>query len=171
MTELLDICREYTTAVRIKNNNVNSSGQRQMELSAYFTHCNLQPGHLALALSLAMTQAYKGGNFITAVAFARRVLELPDVVGQTEIRSRAQLVIRNSEQKARNEHTLNYDERNPFDIDCTELVPIYRGSPCVRCPYCRSAHSVKMKGHLCETCSLAVIGIETLGLVSQSHIK
>jgi coatomer protein complex subunit alpha (xenin) len=171
VTELLDICREYTTAVRIKNTNVNSSGQRQMELSAYFTHCNLQPGHLALALSLAMTQAYKGGNFINAAAFARRLLELPDLVGQNDIRSRAQLVIRNSEQKARNEHALNYDERNPFDIECTDLQPIYRGSPSASCPYCRSVHSTKMKGSLCVTCNLAVIGVETLGLVSQSHSK
>jgi len=172
VNELLEICREYTTAVRIKNTNVLSSGQRQMELSAYFTHCNLQPGHLALALNLAMSQSYKGGNFITAASFARRVLELPDMTGhQNDIRSKAQLVLKNSEQKARNEHTLNYDERNPFDIECNGLFPIYRGSPSILCPYCRSTHAPDMKGRVCATCNLAVVGVETLGLVSQSHTK
>merc|ERR1712086_1143617 len=76
--ELLNIAREYVTAVRLKHENASEGGIRQMELSAYFTHCNLQPSHVALALNLAMTQAYKGGNFITAAAFARRLLDLPD---------------------------------------------------------------------------------------------
>ena len=66
-----------------------------------------------------MTQSYKGGNFINAAAFARRVLELPDAAGHhNDMRKKAQLVLKNSEQKARNAHILNYDERNPFNIDC-----------------------------------------------------
>lgn len=171
VTELLDICREYMTAIRIKNANMKSSSQRQLELSAYFTHCNLQPGHLALALNLAMTQSYKGGNFINAAAFARRVLELPSLAHQNEIFSKAQLVLKNSEQKARNAHTLNYDERNPFQIDCKKLVPIYRGSPAAICSYCSSIYSPDAKGGLCATCNISLVGVETLGLVSLSSTK
>ena len=33
--------------------------QRSLELSAYFTHCNLQPAHLMLALKTAMAAAFK----------------------------------------------------------------------------------------------------------------
>jgi len=168
VSELLEICKEYTTAIRIKNVNLASSGQRQLELSAYFTHCDLQPGHLALALNLAMTQSYKGGNFINAAAFARRVLELPSLVHPSDIFSKAQLVLKNSEQKARNAYTLNYDERNPFNIDCRSLTPIYRGSPSSACPYCSSSFSLDARGELCTTCSIALIGVETLGLVSHS---
>jgi coatomer protein complex subunit alpha (xenin) len=50
-----------------------------MELAAYMTHCALEPPHLALALNLAQSMAYKHGNFIHAAAFARRILEMPDI--------------------------------------------------------------------------------------------
>lgn len=50
--ELVDICREYKTAIRIKNAMAETSpdnAARQIELAAYFTHCNLQVGHLTAA--------------------------------------------------------------------------------------------------------------------------
>merc|ERR1719298_43684 len=70
-----------------------------------------------------MTQAYKGGNFITAASFARRLLDLPDssAQGKSELHNKAQTVLQKSEQKARNEFKLNYDERNPFEINCKSL--------------------------------------------------
>lgn len=46
--ELVDICREYKTAIRIKNAMAETSpdnAARQIELAAYFTHCNLQVRH------------------------------------------------------------------------------------------------------------------------------
>ena len=167
----MNITREYITAVRLKHANANENGVRQMELSAYFTHCNLQPAHLALALNLAMTQAYKGGNFITAAAFARRMLDLPDVFTQSksELHHKAQTVLQKSEQKARNEFKLNYDERNPFEVDCNSLDPIYRGNQVERCSFCGSAYACDMKGQLCHTCNISQIGIETLGLVVQAQ--
>ena len=127
------------------------------------SHCNLQPAHLALALNLAMTQAYKGGNFITAASFARRLLDFVDssAQGKSELHNKAQTVLQKSEQKARNEFKLNYDERNPFEINCKSLDPIYRRSRL------DDAHFVNlptnsMKGHICSTCNIAAIGIETL---------
>jgi len=169
----LDISREYITAVRLKSANASASAIRQMELSAYFTHCNLQPVHLALALNLAMSQTYKGGNFITAAAFARRMLDLPDTSarGKSELHNKAQAVLQKSEQKARNDLKLNYDERNPFETDCYTLDPIYRGNPLLRCSFCRSAYTCNMKGRLCSTCNIALVGIETLGLVTQAQAK
>merc|ERR1719162_654450 len=46
--EMLTICREYITAIRIKGAMAEASRDpaRSTELSAYFTHCNLQPVHL-----------------------------------------------------------------------------------------------------------------------------
>jgi coatomer protein complex subunit alpha (xenin) len=171
--ELMEIVREYVTAVRLKHANALESGVRQMELSAYFTHCNLQPAHLALALNLAMTQAYKGGNFITAAAFARRMLDVPDVFSQnkSELQQKAQMVLQKSEQKARNEFKLNYDERNPFEIDCDNLTPVYRGTQLERCSFCKSAYRSHLKGCLCCTCHISLVGVETLGLVTQAQIK
>lgn len=167
--ELLDISREYITAVRLKSANAMENGVRQIELAAYLTHCNLQPAHLALTLNLAMSQAYKGGNFITAAAFARRILELPD--GKAEFHKMAKRVLQKSEQNARNESKLNYDERNPFEIDCGNLSPIYRGNQLTRCSFCQSAYTCDMKGRLCTTCNIALIGIETLGLVTQAQAR
>lgn len=79
--EMLEICREYITAIRIKGamSNCALDPVRSTELSAYFTHCNLQPVHLLLALRSAMGIAFKHKNFICAASFARRLLELPDM--------------------------------------------------------------------------------------------
>ena len=79
--EMVEICREYITAIRIKAGMaaVAADPVRSTELSAYFTHCNLQPVHLLLALRSAMGTAFKHKNFIVAASFARRLLELPDM--------------------------------------------------------------------------------------------
>ena len=81
MKEMLEICREYITAIRVKAAMADAGADpvRSTELSAYFTHCNLQPVHLLLALRSAMGTAFKHKNFIVAASFARRLLELPDM--------------------------------------------------------------------------------------------
>lgn len=58
--ELLEVCREYITALRVKNAMGETTDvSRSLELAAYFTHCNLQPAHLMLALKTAMASAFK----------------------------------------------------------------------------------------------------------------
>lgn len=184
--ELLEISREYITAIRLKMaiTAVGDDAVRATELSAYFTHCNLQPGHLFLALRQAMVSAFRIKNYITAASFAQRLLELPEVSSDknAEMKDKAQKVIMKSEKEARNEHTLQYNERNPFDIDCASFLPIYRGSPVSKCAYCGSAYGPEMKSKLCQTCGIALIvssyfptiGLSVLFLfnllVSFSHI-
>jgi coatomer protein complex subunit alpha (xenin) len=84
MKEMLEISREYITAIRIKGAMAECASDpiRSTELSAYFTHCNLQPSHLLLALRSAMGTSFKHKNFIVAASFARRLLELPDMSSQ-----------------------------------------------------------------------------------------
>ncbi len=90
---MLDISREYVTAIRLKLA-ITELGEkdevRSTELCAYFTHCNLQPGHLFLALRQAMVQAFRIKNYITAASFAHRLLELPEVSSEknAEIKSK-----------------------------------------------------------------------------------
>jgi len=110
--------------------------------------------------------------FISAAGFARRLLELPDVASEKNaaVRGKAQKVLQKAEAQARNEHELDYDERNPFVIDCERLKPIYRGSPLVRCAFCSSAFAPEAKGKTCTTCGLALIGVETLGLVTMDGV-
>merc|ERR1712127_1049127 len=119
------------------------------ELSAYFTHCNLQPTHLLLALRSAMGTSFKHKNFIVAASFARRLLELPDMSSErnADLRVKAMKVLQKSEQMARNEHTLDYDESTSFTIDCQSFTPIYNNNnnnnndETVQCSYCGSNYS------------------------------
>lgn len=169
--EMLTVCREYITAIRIKGaiSEAGSNPVRATELSAYFTHCNLQPVHLLLALRAAMGTAFKHKNFIVAASFARRLLELPDMSSErnADLRVKATKVLQKSEQMARNEHQLNYDETKAFSIDCKDFVPIYVGADEVECSYCGSKYSDQGMMHkICVTCSFCAVGIKTIGLVT-----
>ena len=66
-------------------------------------------------------------------------------------------------------HELEYDERNPFVINCADLKPIYRGAPLVRCAFCNSAYLPEYKGKVCVTCGVSLVGVETLGLVTMGQ--
>eukprot|EP00934_Nitzschia_sp_Nitz4_P007542 Nitzschia sp. Nitz4//scaffold198_size39746//24020//28043//NITZ4_007604-RA/size39746-augustus-gene-0.29-mRNA-1//1//CDS//3329540527//7532//frame0 len=169
--EMLTICREYITAIRLKNamSEHASDPVRGTELAAYFTHCNLQPSHLVLALRSAMGAAFKNKNYIVAASFARRLLELPDMSNEknADLRVKATKIRQKSEQMARNEHQLNYDETKAFVIDCRDFVPIYTGTPSTTCSYCGSKYADPSMDHkLCLTCTFCVVGINTLGLVT-----
>jgi coatomer subunit alpha len=62
--------------------------QRSLELAAYFTHCQLQPPHLQIALRSAIGVFAKANNQAHAARFARRLLELkpdPKIVQQVSI--------------------------------------------------------------------------------------
>jgi coatomer protein complex subunit alpha (xenin) len=169
--EVLEICREYITAIRIKGA-MTAAGDdpvRATELSAYFTHCNLQPVHLLLALRSAMGTAFKHKNYIVAASMARRLLELPDMKSErnADLRMKATKVLQKSEQMARNEHTLNYNENAAFTIDCKDFVPIYTGEDCVKSSYSGSAYKgSEMKGKVCLTDGFSTVGVETIGLVT-----
>uniref|UniRef100_A0A7S3GXJ7 Coatomer subunit alpha n=1 Tax=Spumella elongata TaxID=89044 RepID=A0A7S3GXJ7_9STRA len=173
LKELLDVSREYLIALRVKNAMGDASAAdvgRGLELAAYFTHCNLQPSHLMLALKTAMASAFKNKNFINAASFARRLLELPDMNSEknADSRSKAQKVLQKSEQQGRNEYTIDYDERNPFSLDCSTLKPLYKGTPLVKCSYCAACYAVDYKGKLCLICGISTVGLDTVGLVTQS---
>lgn len=171
--EMLEICREYITAIRLKTAMSENAKNpiRLTELSAYFTHCNLQPSHLLLALRTAMGTAYKQGNFICAASFSRRLLELPDMSSEknAQLRVKATKVLQKSEQEARNEHKLNYNESASFSIDCNNFIPIYAGDTSFKCSYCGSAYADEnMKNKVCRTCDFTLVGVQTIGLVTGS---
>jgi coatomer protein complex subunit alpha (xenin) len=171
MKEMLAICREYITGIRIKGAmaEVANDPVRSTELAAYFTHCNLQPVHLLLALRSAMGTAFKHKNFIVAASFARRLLELPDMNSErnADLRVKATKVLQKSEQMARNEHTLNYDDTKTFAIDAQTFSPVYTGDNSIDCSYCGSTYADPSMAHkLCLTCAFCAVGIKTIGLVT-----
>ncbi|KAF9236643.1 coatomer WD associated region-domain-containing protein [Melanogaster broomeanus] len=96
--------------------------RRQLELAAYFTHCQLQPPHMQIALRSAIGVFAKANNHATAAKFARRLLELnpdPKIVAQARQRIAA------GDRNPRNAMEISYDEFTEFDI-C---------SPSVHCPF------------------------------------
>jgi coatomer protein complex subunit alpha (xenin) len=169
--ELVTICREYITGIRLKAAmaGVADDPIRSTELAAYFTHCSLLPVHLLLALRSAMGTAFKHKNFIVAAGFARRLLELPDMSSErnADLRLKATKVLQKSEQMARNENQLNYDDSKTFQIDCKDFKPIYSGDASVGCSYCGSTYlDASMSHKLCLTCQFCAVGIKTIGLVT-----
>jgi coatomer subunit alpha len=171
--EMVAVCREYILSIRIKSAITDAANDpvRSTELSAYFTHCQLQPVHMVLALRAAMGTAFKHKNFIVAAGFARRLLELPDMSSEknAELRSKATKVLQKSEQMARNENELNYDDTKQFTIDCRDFVPIYQGTAgAVTSSYNGSTYAdPSMANQICLTDSFCLVGIKTLGLVTK----
>uniref|UniRef100_M4B2G5 Coatomer subunit alpha n=1 Tax=Hyaloperonospora arabidopsidis (strain Emoy2) TaxID=559515 RepID=M4B2G5_HYAAE len=169
---LLTVCREYLLACRVRAEvaavPLESNPKRNIELSAYFTHCELQLPHLVLTLKIAMTNAFKAGNFISAASFCRRLLEIPEVAQHPrheKLRLTARKVLQKAEKEARNEHAVDYQDSKPFALDARNLTPIYLGEPELRCPYCAAVYHSESKGTLCDVCGISKIGEETIGLV------
>lgn len=53
-------------------------------------------------------------------------------------------------------------------LDCARLKPLYKGTPLVKCAYCSACYSVDHKGSRCLICNVAAVGLDTVGLVTQS---
>ncbi|KAI7731312.1 hypothetical protein M8C21_002588, partial [Ambrosia artemisiifolia] len=167
--ELVIIVKEYVLGLQmeLKRREVRDNPVRQLELAAYFTHCNLQPPHLRLALMNAMSLCFKAGNLITASNFARRLLEANPVEAHGQ---KARSVIQAAERNMRDSTQLNYDFRNPFVICGATYVPIYKGQKDVLCPYCTSHFVVAQEGEICAVCNLSVVGSdasEEFGFIMQ----
>lgn len=79
LQQLIGICREYVIGLQMEKMRRALPAEdvkRSLELAAYFTHCDLDPQHLIIAMRSAMASAFSAKNFITAATFARRLLEL-----------------------------------------------------------------------------------------------
>ena len=74
------ICKDYITATLLeqtRREQFKEDAVRNVELSAYLTHCKMQPLHMLISLRQAMTSSVKlVKNYNTAAGFARRLLEL-----------------------------------------------------------------------------------------------
>ncbi|CAL0328461.1 unnamed protein product [Lupinus luteus] len=170
--ELVIIVKEYVLGIQIElqRREIKDNPAWQQELAAYFTHCNLQPPHLRLALLNAMVVCFKEKNLATAYNFARRLLETnPTIENQAK---RARQVVAAAEKNMNDTTPLNYDHRNPFVICGGTYVPIYRGQKDVSCPYCTSRFVPSHEGQLCTVCDLAVAGADASGMLcSPSQIR
>ncbi|KAJ3234584.1 hypothetical protein HDU81_001312 [Chytriomyces hyalinus] len=163
--QLLVVAREYILGLKMElsRRDPSTAPKRAIELAAYFTHCQLQPLHLQLVLSSAMTAAYKYKNFNTACQFARRLLEM----GPSQAMAlKARKLLAACENNQNDEITLDYNQHNPFSVCAASYTPIYRGSPSLSCPYCAASYKPEFKGQLCAICNIAAVGAAGTGLKS-----
>jgi len=180
--ELVSICREYSVGLRCEVRRKElaaeaaaaaagpeGDGARRAaarggaELAAYFTHCRLQPVHLALALRSAMTVFYKIGNHATCAHFCRRLLELSP---PEKMAAQARQVLGACERPgaADADPDVNYDPRNPFDVCCLTFSPIYRGGKFALDPYTGARFQPDCAGRLSPLGEFVSIGADASGL-------
>ncbi|KAF8889702.1 coatomer WD associated region-domain-containing protein [Infundibulicybe gibba] len=135
--------------------------RRNLELAAYFTHCQLQAPHLQIALRSAIGEYAKANNQAHAARFAKRLLELkpdPKIVAQARQRIAA------GDRNPRNAVEVTYDEFTPFEVCAASYTPIYKGSPSVHCPYTDASFLPQFAGSLDPLTQLTEIGAAASGL-------
>ncbi|KAF6000986.1 hypothetical protein F1559_000612 [Cyanidiococcus yangmingshanensis] len=179
LRSLLSTCREYRLGMRLvleqrqcKSRGIESDSDRErlVQLAALFTHCNLEPSHLVLALRAAMKLAYEQQFYELASRFARRILETeptPEleaaskkVIAFAERRlseRRPGITNNSSELESRHLPPSLYDERQTFVIDAERLVPIYADESPRSCPYCAASYSRAVR---CTICLLSRLDAE-----------
>ncbi|KAF2073066.1 hypothetical protein CYY_005621 [Polysphondylium violaceum] len=170
--KLIKICKEYILGVKLEiarkelaaSDNSDQSLVRQAELSAYFTNCNIEPSHLMLSLRLAMGCANKVQHHNLAASFAKRLLQFNPNPNMT---ATARKIINLAQQTPTSpDIKIQYDELNPFEVCAYSFVPIYRGSPQIKCPYCESAYTPQHKGKVCNICRISEIGKSCSGFTT-----
>jgi coatomer protein complex subunit alpha (xenin) len=176
--ELVAICREYSVGLRCEvrrkelaaeaaaaapgSEEAAKAARGAAELAAYFTHCRLQPVHLALALRSAMTVFYKQGNLATCAHFCRRLLELSP---PEKMAAQARQVLAACEKTPKDaDPDVNYDPRNPFDVCCLTFSPVYRGSKFALDPYTGARFQPECAGQLSPLGEFVQIGADASGL-------
>lgn len=132
--EIVSIAREYllgllaeTVRKQLPKEDA-SLNVRKAELAAYFACCKMQPIHTALALSSAMTAAYKARSYSVSSTFARRLL---DMNPKPEMATQAKKVQAVCDKAGADEAQLNLDLHNPFTVCGIDFVPLYRSSKSV----------------------------------------
>lgn len=85
-SQLLQICREYLVALlletarkEIPRESVDNA-KRNLEMAAYFTHCEIQPVHKILTLRTAANLSFKNKQMRHCASFCRRCIELGNIL-------------------------------------------------------------------------------------------
>ncbi|KAI1722288.1 coatomer WD associated region domain-containing protein [Ditylenchus destructor] len=165
--QLIQICREYLVGLLLEAFRKElpreslEDAKRNLEMAAYFTHCELQPVHKILTLRTAANLSFKSKHMRACASFCRRCIELGP---KPEIAAQMRKMLAVAERDNTNAFELNYDEHNPFVVCSRTFVPLYRGKPQVKCPLCGASYSPSIQGQICDVCQVAEIGREAVGL-------
>jgi len=167
LQDLVAVAREYLLGISIELERRRvvkdepDNIQRNLELAAYFTHSDLQPTHLKLALRNAFLVFAKAGNYASASKFAQRILPLnpdPKIVAQ------AKKVISEGDRIPIDAHEIPYDSSVPFVVCGASYTPIVQGSQFVRDPHTGASFLPQYKGTLSPFTGVVEIGLQTIGV-------
>ncbi|KAJ3148100.1 hypothetical protein HDU89_004946 [Geranomyces variabilis] len=162
--QLVDTCREYIIGLQMELRKRDEPDvKRQIELTVYFTHCQLQPAHQQLSLMQAMSMCFKQRNFVMASHFAQRLLELNPAPSHAQ---KARALQERCQKEPTDAVQVEYDQYNPFVVCGNSYTPIYRGSPAQKCPFCRASVKPEFAGSLCQVCEISQLGAPGTGLRS-----
>ncbi|KAF8343107.1 coatomer WD associated region-domain-containing protein [Cantharellus anzutake] len=167
LNETVAIAREYLLGVSIELERRRlleqepTNVRRNLELAAYFTHCELQPPHLKLALRNAANVHTKAKNHATAAKFARRLLDLkPDA----KIVAQARQMINEGDRNPIDVVETSYDTFTEFKICAASFTPILKGSPSAKDPFTGAIFQPEYKGRVSPLTGVTEIGIQATGL-------
>ncbi|WVQ95246.1 hypothetical protein IAU59_002341 [Kwoniella sp. CBS 9459] len=169
--ELVVTCREYIVGLTMEVERRRLVAEepdkitRNLELAAYFTHCQLATQHVQLALRSAMKVFSDAGNHATAAVFARRLIDSKPSAAQVITQARS--VLAQGDRNPRDAHEITYDQFTSFDICPASLTPIYQGSPSVISPYTGSKYLPEYKGTVCKVDEISQVGLTASGLRSK----
>lgn len=176
--ELIKICVEYISCMRLeltRQEMTKTSPAKALVLGYFMSMCKLQPSHQSLTLRSAITFAYKFKNFITCATLCKKFLELVATNPQVLSTDAKQVIDKHKKLLAYCQQVFT----NDLSLDCelpetsTDIASILcqksfsivlPSMPSSRCPYCGSLYHKSHKGSLCETCQVAQVGLEALGL-------
>nr|ODN86236.1 coatomer protein complex, subunit alpha (xenin) [Cryptococcus depauperatus CBS 7841] len=168
--KLVVSCREYVIGLTMEverrklvaadPNNV----KRNLELAAYFTHCQLAGQHIQLALRSAMKVFSDAGNFATAAVFAKKLVDSKPA--QAQVLTQARAVVTQGDRKPRDAYEVDYDQTKSFDICPVTLTPIYEGTPSVVSAFSGAKYLPEYKGRLCVVDGISEVGLSGTGLRS-----
>ena len=162
IAEIIEVARNYCLAVALETKRKSETDPaRALELAVYLTHVQLAPSHLKLVLQSAMRVALKSNDLLTARSVITRLLQLSP---NEKIAKQCQMAMAKIQNNPTNTHTIEYDERNPFNVCAMSMKPIYRGKSSYTCPLCGAHYFPQFKGQLCAICEISEIGAQCSGL-------
>ena len=169
INEFINICRNYLICITLEITKRNTKDPaRQIELCSYATHCKIDQKHLMLMLFSSMKSALKEKYYGISGGFALRLLDLHPPEKFATLAKKISAGYKAQELKAAKEGLqlpkVNYDPRNPFEVCCQSLTPLYRGTQKVKCPFCGASYSTSYQGKLCTICNLSKVGASSSGL-------
>ena len=172
LRDFLDTAKEYAIAMIIASRRAALPADqvaRSLELASYLTTARLHPSHVFLVTKVALSANYKANNYITAAAFAQRLLTGSFGAGQTaEFMESTRGILQSCEHQGQDRYSIEFDATSDLDgkmqLCCGSLTRLGRTEAVARCSFCGSTYNQSYKGKTCSICNLSAIGGKVLGI-------